>query len=116
MRLDGGHAAWQPSIHYQKKERRAEKKTNQKVESVDLLPALKSCEGKKKKNIPKLDNDLSAKSKEIYHEKNPKHVAIGHVLPFSGCFIHSSQSHWSSKTHMNCLYHHRRFAQQAAQT
>lgn len=53
---------------------------------------------------------------EIYHKKNPKHVAIGHVLPVSGCFIHSSQSHWSSKTHINCLHHHRRFAQQAAQT
>lgn len=111
MCLDGGHAAWQPSVHYQKKREGRRKKTNQKEESVDLLPALKSCEGKKK--FPKLDNDLSAKSKEIYHEKNPKHVAIGHV---SGCFIHSSQSHWSSKTHINCLYHHRRFAQQAAQT
>lgn len=31
-----------------KKERRAEEKTNQKEESVDWLPALKSFEGKKK--------------------------------------------------------------------
>lgn len=79
-------------ITKKKGEGQRKKKTHQIEESVDLFPALKSCEN----NSPqKLVNDLRAQSKDSVMSQTglcqnkkviTKHVAIGPVLPVSGCY------------------------------